>query len=162
MTIEYSSSRREIAVWYWYSLRHNRRHLRAWILGLLAVGLLVFLSERQSGTTSVPNAIGISLIAAVGLAVFLVLYPQLRFKPQVRTLTIAPDGISTTIRGRSKSYRWSEVASVTEEGDHVYIGFANINAFVVPSRAFSSAEHRQDFVHQCRRWHEASVGEPAA
>jgi len=158
MTIAYSSTRREIATWYWYSLRRNRKHLRAWILSLLAVSLLVFISERQSGTTSVLTAISVSLVAAVGLAVFFMLYPQLRFKPQERTLTIAPDGLSTTINTHSKSYRWTELASITEDHDHVYIGLTSVNAFVVPSRAFSSAERRQEFVRQCRVWRQAAGG----
>ena len=162
MTIQYSSSPREIAMWYWYSLRHNRRHLRAWILSLLAVGVVVFLSERQSGTTSTPKAIGISIVAAIALALFFAVYPQLRFKPEVRTLTISPERISTTINSRSKSYPWSEVASVIEEPDHIYIRFTNVNAFVVPFRAFSSLESREEFVQRCREWYDAGVGRPAA
>ena len=112
MTIEYSSSRRDIASWYWYSLRHNRKHFAAWLLSLLAIGVFTFLSERQSGSASTLRAIGFSFIWVFALAVFFALYPQLRFKPQKRTLTIAPDAISTTIGTRSKSYRWSDVASL--------------------------------------------------
>ena len=162
MTVEYSSSRRELASWYWYSLRHNRKHLRAWLLSVVGVGVLVFLSERQSAGSSIPRAIGISGLSILGLALFLALYPQVRFKPQKRTLTIAPDGISTTINARSKTYPWSEVASVVQRGDQVYIGFTNVNAFVVPTRAFPSADSRQEFVRLCREWCEASSDRPAA
>ena len=161
MTITYSSSRRELASWYWYSLRHNPKHLRAWLLTLLPIAVLVFLSERQSGMPPT-RAIVISAMATLAFAVLLALYPQLRFKPQVRTLTIAPDGINTTINARSKSYRWSDVASVTEAHDRIHITLANANAFVVPSRAFSSPERQQEFARQCGEWWKASIDQPAA
>ena len=161
MTVQYSSSRRDVASWYWYSLRHNPKHFAAWLVSLLAIGVFVFLSERQSGSTSSLRAIGISLIWVLVCAALFALYPQLRFKPQVRTLTITPDAISTTINARSKTYPWSDVASVLERGDHVYIGFRNVNAFVVPARAFASPESQKEFVRLCREW-EASVGRPAA
>ena len=162
MTVQYSSSRRDIASWYWHSLRHNRKHLAAWVLSLLVIGVLTFLSERQSGTVSTLRAIGISCVWIVALALFFALYPQLRFKPQRRTLTIAPDGVSTTIGTHAKTYRWSDVASVMERGDHVYVGLKNLNAFVVPPRAFSSAEARRDFIRLCREWRQASADRPAA
>ena len=81
MTIEYNSSRRDTASWYWYSLRHNRKHLAAWLLSLVTVGVFTFLSERQSGSPSTLRTVGISLSWVLTLAVFFALYPQLRFKP---------------------------------------------------------------------------------
>jgi|ERR1051325_231687 hypothetical protein len=161
MTVQYSSSRRELASWYWYSLRHNPRHLGAWLLSLLVLGVLVFFSELQSGSKSSLRAVGLSAVWVLAFAGVFALYPQLRFEPQVRTLTIEPDAISTSIRGRSKTYPWSEVASVLERGDCVYITFRNANAFVVPTRAFPSVEMRREFLRLCQEWQRVPRGRPA-
>ncbi len=152
MTIEYSSSRGDVAGWYWYSLTHNPKHLRNWLLGLVATGLVAFAWERQAGT-GIGKAAGMALLAAVFLAIFLALYPQVRFKPQKRTLSISQAGISTTINARSRTYTWSDVASVIAPRDQVFIAMTNGNAFVVPSRAFASAAQRDEFIRQCLTWH---------
>jgi len=160
MTIEYSSTRRELASWYWYSLRHNPKHLAAWLVCLLAVGFYAFVAEHR--TESTVRAAGSALLWALGAALFLALYPQMRFKSQARTLVISPAGISTSINGRSKEYRWSDVASVLARDDQVYLGFKNLNAFSVPARAFTSAEARLSFIRLCDEWRQASTQSSAA
>jgi hypothetical protein len=161
MTIEYSSSRREIAAWYCYSLRHSWPHQRRWLLSLLLTGFFIFLLQRQSGASAF-GAIGVAVSALAVLVAFFALCPQLRFKPQTRTLQVGPDGMHTTIAARSRSYPWSAVMAIHSVGDFVYIGLKNGNAFVVPERAFASPVQRDQFVAECQRFFRGTQGGAAA
>ena len=57
MTIEYGTTRREVASWYWYSLRHDPKHLASWLFSLLIVGLYVFVTEQKTGSIAQATAI---------------------------------------------------------------------------------------------------------
>jgi hypothetical protein len=160
MTIEYTTSRGEIASWYWRSLRRNPPHFRAWLTILLVVAIAVFVSLPVHHAPFLLR-LSWSAGAVVLVAALLALYPQLQFKPQKRTLTVEPNGMSTTINGRSKEYTWADVASVAEERDHVIITLVNANAFLIPLRAFSSTEHQQRFVRDTQAW-QARVRETSA
>ena len=161
MRVEYASSRAEVAGWYWHSLTHNGTHLRNWLISLLFVGAAVFVGQRAAGA-ALAKALGMGALTAVLAALFFALYPQLRFKPQTRILTIATEGLSTTINAKSRNYSWSEVASVTLVRGRVYIGISNGNAFVVPSRAFTSPQQQEEFLQRCSEWRANSSNPPAA
>jgi len=93
---------------------------------------------------------GAQVVAAtlIGLAVVLgfVAYPQLRFKPEERTLRIGAIGISTTIGNRSGDIAWTKVARITPTSGAVYIVGTGGNSFTVPERAFSSPAQRNEFI----------------
>jgi hypothetical protein len=84
------------------------------------------------------------------------MWPQIRFKPSVRTLKIDEKGFETVIGGRSGSRRWKDVRSVEESGGAIVITGINNNAFIVPSRAFASEPKRQEFCEAARRFHAGS------
>jgi hypothetical protein len=77
---------------------------------------------------------------------FLVLYPQLLFKPQERTLTLDERGVSTAIGRHSGSRSWAEISSIHEDGDYIVLRSKKGNAFIVPPRAFPTAEERTKFL----------------
>jgi len=71
---------------------------------------------------------------------------MLAFKPQPRLLMVDTRGIETTIAEKTKSTPWSEVATVNDEGHVIVIQLHNLNAYLVPSRAFASAAERLKFL----------------
>jgi membrane protein YdbS with pleckstrin-like domain len=154
MTIEYSISRQMLLRWYFRSLVRNPRHLISWAY-IASIFVRVSESTRLSPSTA---AIATAAVAAI----FLAIYPQLRYKPQVRTLTVLEDGISSTIKGRSEAYPWSKVAKIEKHDGGLTIGFRNVSAFIVPPSAFRSGAERDELLSQCRKWWEASREKPAA
>jgi hypothetical protein len=75
----------------------------------------------------------------------MVVYPQLRFKSQIRRLEIDQEGISTIIGKRLGRRSWKEVLSVSEQDDRIII-LSRSGAFIVPARAFTSTEQRKAFL----------------
>jgi len=98
-------------------------------------------------TPSFLAAIGFGL-AAVGL---MVVYPQAMFKLKARVLLVGPDGIETTVGKLSGRRAWGDVRSVSEEDGCIVLTVKNGNAFIVPPRAFASADIRADFLAYARR-----------
>jgi hypothetical protein len=101
-------------------------------------------------------------LLGAGLAVtFMALFPQIKFKPQMRSLTLVSDGISTTIRGETKTFPWSDVAKLEVDGGFFIVTFKSLNAFVIPPTAFKSAAEREELYAECRTWWLAGRGSPA-
>ncbi|HLK90906.1 MAG TPA: YcxB family protein [Polyangia bacterium] len=150
MTLSYAATRSSVWRWYWRSLRRNERHRIAWLTWMLGAFLVGFGLFRGSSSSSSATVAGLG--ASVFLAACFALYPQLRFKPQVRTLTFLPEELRTTIKGQSKTYSWSDVASIEEDGGFVIIALKNLNAFIVPPHAFSDSVERRALVAKCLEW----------
>ena len=112
-----------------------RTHVVAFVVVGIAASLLIYRAAP-------PNALGwiIVLAAALALPAVWIVYPQLRFKPQLRTLTIDTTGIRTRIGRRSGSIAWNSIGTVAQVGDTIIIQRRRGNAFVVPARAFTSPE----------------------
>ena len=110
---------------------------------------VAFLASRLIFDGAPPSLSGALLIASVGLVpiVGFVLFPMVKFKPQERTLSIDERGISTTIGDISKSVPWEDVANVSVEQDNLIIQNRNLNAFIIPQRAFENDEARQGFAN---------------
>jgi hypothetical protein len=160
MTIEYSSTRATLWRWYWRSLRRNGAHRTTWLVWMLGAFLAGFGSSHASGKSD-PRAALAGLAASLCVAAFLAGYPQLRFKPQTRVLTLLPDELSTTIRGETKKYSWQDVARFEEDGGFVIIGLRNLNAFIVPPTAFRDGPERKGIVEQGTAWWRAATGRSA-
>jgi hypothetical protein len=156
MTLEYSSTRSTLWRWYWRSLRRNGVHRRIWLALILGAFLAGFWISNSSGGSASRAALA-GLGVSFGVAIFLAGYPQLRFKPQTRVLTLLPDELSTTIRGETKRYSWQDVARFQEDGDFVIIGLRNLNAFIVPPTAFRDGREREEIVQQVRAWWRAAA-----
>ena len=79
-----------------------------------------------------------------------------RGKTQERTLSVSEHGISTKIGAIDAQLPWANVEEVKDTGRYILIVGRSGNSFFVPSRAFSSAEERREFLAQIRRWHKAA------
>ena len=78
------------------------------------------------------------------------LYPQLRFKPQVRTILLDSDGLRTTIGKKSATRSWRDLKSLDEDDGYLIITGKNGNAFIIPPRAFATPDSRAVFVSFAR------------
>lgn len=146
--VDYELRRGEIWTLYWWMWRRGlwRTHLMAFVGVGIAAALLVYRAVP-------PNALGwaIVLAAASFLPALWIVYPQLRFKPQLRTLVIDESGIKTRIGSRRGSLEWRQVGVVAAVRGAVIIQRKRGNAFVVPARAFASPEAFDDFAREARQ-----------
>src|SRR5262245_50233053 len=139
MTIEYHSRRSEVAAAYWFTWLHSWR-MRLYQV-VIAVAVFYWASSllrspgRTFGSTVLP-----AVLITVALLALLPLYPQLRFKSQLRRLTIDPIGIHTTIGSLQGDVPWQRVASITTVGDRTYVLGTNLNTFLIPARAFANPD----------------------
>jgi hypothetical protein len=156
MTLEYSSTRSMLWRWYWRSLLRSGAHRAIWLVWMLGAFLAGFWSSHLSGESDPGAALG-GLAASLCVAAFLAGYPQLRFKPQTRVLTLLPEELSTTIRGETKKYSWQDVVRFEEDGGFVIIGLRNLNAFIVPPTAFRDGREREGFMEQAGVWWRAAA-----
>lgn len=156
VTITYRSTRAVVARWYWHSLAHNPKHQLFWLLCMLALGYMGFVWPRILGFGPAARALG-TVVAPLAGATFFALYPQVRFKPQERTLTISPAGVDVSVGALSKFIPWAEVAGVDEWREIVRISSRNLNALLIPFVAFATVEDRREFVARCRMWLAQSV-----
>jgi hypothetical protein len=99
----------------------------------------------------------VAAIVTVACVVFFPLWPQLRFKSAVRTLTINVEGLVTAVGTVSGSRLWKDIRSIDESDGSIVITGNNKNAFVVPERAFANSSDRQQFLEAARQWHKAAV-----
>lgn len=143
--VDYQLRRSEVWTLYWWMWRRGlwRTHLMAFVTVGVATALLVYRNVP-------PNALGwaIVLAPALFLPALWIVYPQLRFKPQQRTLVIDAAGIRTKIGSRSGSIAWRNIGVVARVRDTVIIQRKRGNAFVVPARAFASPEAFEDFARE--------------
>jgi hypothetical protein len=154
-TIRYASSRREIWRWYWSAWARPRGLWRSHVLISLlsAIGTTAFEKQRAFNAD---HFLLVFAVTMVGCLVLLPLWPQIRFKPAVRTLKIHEKGFETVIGRRSGARSWKEVRSVKEADGTIVITGVNKNAFIVPSRAFASETDRLEFYEAARRFHAGS------
>jgi hypothetical protein len=142
ISVHYSSTRREVWGFYW----------RLWKQRLWKMHLVIFVAVAVSGSFATfgrlprdfPEIIAIVLTALIPI-ILLALYPMLMFKPQVRVLTVDDDGITTTIGRHNKSLAWAEIADMQNNAGALVIQGHNMNAFIVPERAFDTPEERLSF-----------------
>ena len=156
MLISYASTRQEVWRFYWRSLRTNRLHLGSWLLLVGSMGAATFEIAHTGLALSGEGAASVAILAMLASAAWLALYPQIKFKPQQRTLEVTALGISTSIAGQAKSWPWSDVRSVSREGDSIVITSRTLNAMLVPARAFASPTEADNFFVACDQWCRAS------
>jgi hypothetical protein len=143
ISVQYSSTRRE--VWGFYR--------RLWQQRLWKMHLVIFLAAAISASFAIfddwpRNALQYLTVGLLGLIplVLLAFYPMVMFKPQMRVLTVDDEGIATTIGKRNGSVPWGEIASVGNNDDGaLVIQGRNLNAFIIPTRAFDTPESRSSF-----------------
>jgi len=145
ITVEYRTRRSELWSAYATMLRS-----RLWRTQLLTIAIVMVVMSLATFGGPPPNAGGWITITLLGLliACLSALYPQLRFKPQQRRLTIDSAGITTEIGKRSGSVAWKDVHSVTLQSRSLIVQGKRGDAFIIPVRAFASPEAMEAFARE--------------
>jgi hypothetical protein len=155
-TVNYASRRSEIWRWYWRAWKRPAGLWRFHVMfGLVFAFFLTVLLEP--GAFRLGYFLTVAVIGTLACVVFLPLWPQLRFKPAIRTLTINAEGLVTAVGSASGSLSWNDIRSIEESDGAIVITGNNKNAFVVPERAFENTSDQKQFLEAARQWHRAAV-----
>jgi hypothetical protein len=153
-TIQYSSSRQDIWRWYW----------RAWAKpnGLWLYHLVIAVScGVVFAVINTPEGFSFTIFAKLAILSFLAclvllpLWPQIMFKSALRTLSISPDGLESSIGKQSGKRSWAQIKEIESIGNEIVIRGKNNNAFVIPMRAFNDETERLEFLHSAQTWHQS-------
>lgn len=150
--VAYSLTRGEIWRWYWRAWARPRGLWRyhALVSLLVAAGWTVRGPPISFPLERFPGA----FVLALALCLMLFpLWPQVRFKPLRRVLTIDSKGWTTQIGNLGSSRARSAVRSVEDSSDAIIFVGSNENALIVPNRAFPDRSAREAFLNDARRWH---------
>ena len=155
-TVNYSSRRSEIWRWYW---RAWKRPAGLWRFHVMfGLGFAFFFAVLlEPGAFRLGYFLTVAVIVTLACVIFFPLWPLLRFKSAVRTLTINADGLVTAVGSVSGSRLWKDIRSIEESEGAIVITGNNKNAFVVPERAFANSGERKQFFEAARQWHSAAV-----
>jgi hypothetical protein len=155
-TINYGSRRGELWRWYWRAWARPRGLWRFHVLFGLTFGIIItgFHEHGGFGWGYFLTAAAVGFLTCVAL---LPLWPQIRFKRAMRSLTINPAGIDTTVGTISGSKLWRDVRSIEQIGGSIIITGNNKNAFIIPARAFGNDRKRQEFYETARQWHTQAI-----
>jgi hypothetical protein len=151
-TVKYTSRRSEIWRWYWRAWARPAGLWRIHVLFGLTCGL-AFTIIRNPSSFDVGFFLVAALVYTLTFIILLPLWPQIRFKRAVRTLTINADGLTTSIGKISATRLWKELKSIDERDGTIVITGKNRSAFIVPSRAFSGNAEQREFYDAALQWH---------
>ena len=93
-----------------------------------------------------------SFVGFLAGVLILPIWPQIRFKPQERILSIGPEGFRTEIGKRSGEVPWRKVRRIDDDGEVVAITGSSGNAMVIPKRAFADPATRKEFIQAAQGW----------
>jgi hypothetical protein len=140
LSVVYALRRDEVWRWYKVAWKHRLWPFHAFML-VMPIGLFLALRHDGDWLNAVVSGGIIGLIACV----FMVVYPQIRYRPEERTLTVDDAGVRG-VRGKSDYFvKWEKIARVEDDGDSLVISERKLNAFIVPHRAFASNADRAAF-----------------
>ncbi|HWB32914.1 MAG TPA: YcxB family protein [Acidobacteriaceae bacterium] len=151
MTIEYALTRFEIVRSFYQSLFASTKYLTTIAIYGLILGAIV----AYGGVAARATPVEFALRFFFGFIGFLVLLPIMLFitaKTSVRSLTIAEEGISTSIGPISAQRQWNQINVIHETPDFVLLARTNGNAFYIPSRAFSDPAQKAEFIRLAKEW----------
>lgn len=152
MTIEYALTRIEIIQGFFQSLRSSPKYLSTILLYSLGMSGIALISTGAFSRAFAFSDVFTALAGAVGFMILLPLILFIRGKTSTRSVTISSEGISTTIGSLKGQIPWRKIKVISETDRYVLIAGANGNAFFVPSRAFSDAEHKALFLAEIKNW----------
>ena len=150
--MSYTSTRGEVWRGYW---RAWARPLGLWRFhALISLAIAAAWAKRHTGQPfDFPRFLLAFILTFAACLLLFPLWPQLRFKPQRRTLTIDATGWTTQIGNLHGSRPWGAVRSVEDHPDAITLVSTNGNTLIVPDRAFSDKSAREVFLNDARRWH---------
>ncbi|RZJ46367.1 MAG: YcxB family protein [Brevundimonas sp.] len=141
LTVRYALTREEL--WAWYKVSWLKR-LWVYHLAIVAMSCVTF-ALFQVGGSSVSGVI-VGACVGLGLMLFMVAWPQVRYRPQERTLTFDAEGLSYVRGPQTGRMPWKQIRSVADAPEGVVITGHSLSAFIVPNRAFGGdAEKAEAF-----------------
>jgi YcxB-like protein len=146
VTVTYDVTRREVATWYWRLWKKTLWKFHAALL-VTSIALVVLKADHWP-----PLVIDIvrGIAVAVAVIAFAIAFPQIVFKRGMRTLNFDKNGVRTKIGKKSGSVSWRKIASITDSEGTIVISRKNLNAFLVPQRAFHSEQERASVLSAIR------------
>src|SRR5581483_6777015 len=115
ITLEYSSTRKEVWQWYWRLWRK-----KYWYYHLLVWAYIFYLFYKNPFLNIFEKCIYGFFSGIITILLF-ISFPQLMFKPQVRRLTVSENGIYTTIGKNSGSIGWDQIVGIEDQNDTIII-----------------------------------------
>jgi hypothetical protein len=159
-TVSYAATRAEVWRGYWREWARTTGLWRLHVLIGLAVGFAV--TDRGNLSDFSPERFtAVSLGATAASVVLSSLWPQIRFKPQTRALTLDVEGFKTTIGSRTGERSWRDVRRVEDRDGNILIVGVNGNAMIIPMRAFATEADRQHCLESVKAWHAAATANSA-
>ncbi len=148
VTLTYSSTRHELATWYWRMWKKKlwKVHIVCLVISLTVVVLAA--GHWPPSTMEITRG----LVVGAAVVLFLILFPQIMFKPQVRTLVFDRNGIRTKIGKKTGTISWQEIDNISDTEGTIVISRKNLNAFLVPQRAFQSEQERVSVLTTVQAW----------
>ena len=141
--VEYASQRREVWSWYCRAWRRELWKFHGMVFAAVA-GLVGFPLVGIEGPTLPVVLVALACgLLSVG---WMPAIPLLMFRPQMRTVEIDQDSISTTIDGESTRRSWDDIQSISQEDSYIVLLGKKGGAFLIPPRAFETTDEQQRFL----------------
>jgi len=99
----------------------------------------------------------VAAVAGLLFLLFLLAFPMLVFRPEVRTLEADAQGLRTRIGAQGGSLAWRDVQAVEERPEGVNIVNRNLHAFLVPRSAIGDDAQVKRFVEALQAWQRAAA-----
>ncbi len=139
LTVRYALTREELRAWYkvmWL------RKLWVYHLAIVAMSGVTFALLRIGGSEASGAVVG--GIFGLALMVFMAAWPQVRYRPEERTLTFDADGLSYVRGPQTGRMAWKQIRSVAEAPEGVIVTGHSLSAFIVPNRAFGDEARKAE------------------
>jgi len=155
ITLHYKSNRAEVWRWYWrsWAMLNGLWRYHALFFTLGAGLILQMLANRHALS---PTDLGWSALAGLAVVAGFVLWPQIAFKADERTLTLDSAGFRTCIGKLNGEVPWTDIKSVERDDQTINITRKNLRAMLVPRRAFNSDAEREQIYQQLQVWFRAA------
>lgn len=102
-----------------------------------------------------------SLVAGIVVGIPLAFFVYWNFRRQIRwhsllnqgligehRLSIGPEGVRKVVAGAEESVAWAEISGVVNDDKHLYLFREAPRAYIVPKRAFATADEARRFYEQ--------------
>jgi len=131
LTVRYALTREELRAWYKVTWLR-----RLWVYHL-AIAVLLCGSLTLAGIGgSTASGFAVGGAASAMVIAFMVVWPQLRYRPEERSLTFDAEGLSFARGSQTGRMAWAQIGSVADADGGVIVTGRNQSAFIVPTRAF--------------------------
>jgi len=141
--VEYASQRREVWSWYCRAWRRELWQFHGMVFAVVT-GFAGFALMGDEGLT--PPVVLLALACGLLSVGWMPAIPLLMFQPQMRSVEIDQDSISTTIDGESARRSWNDIESISQEDGYIVLLGKKGSAFLIPPRAFETTDEQQRFL----------------